>query len=76
MRLLSKVCLAIAIAAGICTPAYAYVDPNAGGLLFQLLAPIIALAAAGLTFARQRLSRAWESLSDGIKALVARFFRA
>jgi hypothetical protein len=76
MRLPAKMCLATAIGVGICMPAHAYVDPNAGGLLFQLLAPIVALVTAGLTFARRQLIRLWDLLLERIKALAARFFRA
>ena len=57
------------------TPAYAYVDPNAGGPLFQLLTPLLALAAAGLTFARRQLGRAWLLISGALKSRFNRFFR-
>ena len=42
---------------GITTPAYAYIDPNAGGLLFQILTPLFAILAVALTTARQWVSR-------------------
>jgi hypothetical protein len=58
------------------TPAYAYIDPNSGGPLFQLLTPLLALAAAGLTFARRQLGRAWLLLSGSLKNRFNRFFRA
>ena len=35
--------------------AFAYIDPNTGGYLFQLLFPIIAAIGAGLTFFRDKL---------------------
>jgi hypothetical protein len=76
MRLLAKLCLATAVAVGLCAPAHAYADPNAGGMLFQLLTPFLALAAAGFAFARRQLARLWYGLLDGIKALAARLFRA
>lgn len=43
------------------SPALAYVDPNAGGLLFQLLTPIAAIAAVGLSVLRRqcRSALAW-----------------
>lgn len=56
-------------------PAYAYVDPNAGGLLFQLLTPLLALTAAGLTFARRQLARAWVMLTGAVKSGYGRIFR-
>jgi hypothetical protein len=59
----------------VCGPAQAYVDPNAGGLLFQLLAPIIALAAAGAAFARRQLLRLWDLMLLSMKAFAARIFR-
>lgn len=71
-----KICLAIALGLGTTLPAQAYVDPNAGGLLFQLLTPIVALTVAGLTFARRRLLRLWESAVLAAKALAARLFSA
>lgn len=76
MRIRAKLCLAVAIGIGICMPAHAYVDPNAGGLLFQLLTPIVALATAGLTFARRQLIRLWDLLLERIKAVAARLFGA
>jgi hypothetical protein len=33
--------------------AYAYIDPNAGGLLFQLLAPVLAAVVGGWLFLRR-----------------------
>jgi hypothetical protein len=68
--------IGVSASLGTCTPAHAYVDPNAGGLLFQLLTPIIALITASLTFARRQLLRVWVALLGGMKALVARLFRA
>jgi hypothetical protein len=76
MRVLEKLCLATVIAFCLCAPAQAYADPNAGGILFQLLTPFLALATAGFAFARRQLARAWYGLLDGFKALAARFFRA
>jgi hypothetical protein len=58
------------------TPAYAYVDPNSGGPLFQLLTPLLALAAAGLTLAKRQLRRAWLLLTGALKSRFNRFFRA
>jgi hypothetical protein len=55
--------------------AYAYVDPNAGGLLFQLLTPLLALAAAGITFARKQLGKVWLLLSGALKNRFHRLFR-
>jgi len=38
----------------ITTPAYAYVDPNASGLVSQILTPLL-IAAAGVTFLRKQV---------------------
>ena len=37
-------------------PALAYVDPNAGGLLLQLLAPLLAAIAGGWLFLRRAIA--------------------
>lgn len=76
MRLLTKLCLGTALTLGFFAPAQAYVDPNSGGILFQLLTPLVALAAAGWAFARQQLVRLWSGLLDALKALAARLFGA
>jgi hypothetical protein len=57
-------------------PAHAYMDPNSGGLLFQLLTPILALLAASLGFARRRLALAWLTLSTAVRNLCAKLFRS
>lgn len=48
-------------------PAQAYVDPNAGGMLFQLLAPVMAAVVGGWLFLRRWISdlarRAWRRLT-------------
>ena len=79
MRRPAKTFLVITIATGaalgVCMPAQAYVDPNAGGVLFQLLTPIIALMAAGMTFARRQLVRIWICMLTGMKSLAARLFK-
>lgn len=49
------------------TPAHAYVDPNAGGMLFQLLAPVFAGIVGVWLFLRQWISafvrRLWRRLT-------------
>jgi hypothetical protein len=49
------------------TPAFAYIDPNAGGMLFQLLAPVMAAIVGGWLFLRRWISewarRAWQRLT-------------
>jgi hypothetical protein len=46
----------------ITTPAYGYVDPNAAGLLSQILTPLLIAAAAGLTFLRRRVAEVLSGL--------------
>ena len=75
MRLLTKIGLATAIGIGLSLPAQAYVDPNSGGLVFQLLTPLVALGAAGLAFARRQLGRIWDFLLGELRALSARLFK-
>jgi hypothetical protein len=44
-------------------PAQAYIDPNAAGLLSQIITPLLVAAAAGLTFFRKRLGDFFTGLS-------------
>ena len=37
-------------------PAYAYIDPNMGGLLFQILAPILLAIAAAWSLLKTKLT--------------------
>ena len=47
--------------------AFAYIDPNAGGLLFQLLAPLFAAVVGGWLFLRrwisEQLRRLWRRIT-------------
>ncbi len=54
------------------SPAHAYIDPNAGGVLFQLLAPLFAAVAGVWLFLRRwiamhcrRLWSKWTGRRDG-----------
>lgn len=47
------------------TPAYAYVDPNATGLISQIAGPVLVVAATGITFLRKQIS-------SGIRWLMGR----
>ena len=51
----------------IATPAYAYVDPNAAGLLSQILTPLLIFAAAALTFLRKQVVAAFAGLSRRVR---------
>jgi hypothetical protein len=39
------------------TPAYAYIDPNAGGVIFQILAPLFIVMAGAWAIFRRWLHR-------------------
>ena len=44
----------------ISSPAYAYIDPNAGGMLFQILMPIFLIISSGFFWLRRRLMNAFQ----------------
>ena len=48
-------------------PAYGYIDPNAAGLVSQILTPLLVAAAAGLTFFRKRVSEVFAGLSRRLR---------
>jgi hypothetical protein len=60
-----RICVVLLLLA-IAVPAFAYIDPNAGGYISQLLAPILMIAATGLTFFRRRIVSAFRWLRDRI----------
>ena len=51
----------------IATPAYAYIDPNAAGLVSQIITPLLVAAAAGLTFFRKRITEVISSVSRRLR---------
>jgi hypothetical protein len=67
--------LILLVSLSLTTPAHAYVDPNSGGLVFQLVTPILALIAASLTFAKRQIALAWLRLSARVRSVFARLFR-
>lgn len=50
-----------------CSPAFAYIDPNAGGMLFQLLAPLFAALVGAWLFLRRWIAdlvqRLWHRIT-------------
>lgn len=46
---------------------YAYIDPNAGGIIFQFLFPIVAGLGALLTVFRKRLSSFFSRILNRVK---------
>jgi hypothetical protein len=55
--------IALAIIFALFTPtAFAYIDPNTGGYIFQLLAPLLALATTAWMFFSDRVKAIWYSI--------------
>lgn len=51
----------------ITTPAYAYIDPNAAGLLSQIITPLLIAAAAAATFLRKQIGDIFSALSRRLR---------
>jgi hypothetical protein len=51
----------------ITTPAYAYIDPNAAGLLSQIITPLLIAAAASVTFLRKQIGATFSALSRRLR---------
>jgi hypothetical protein len=49
------------------TPAYAYIDPNATGLISQMAAPVLLVAATAATFLRRQIRSAFLWLTGRFK---------
>ena len=47
----------------VATPAYAYIDPNAAGLISQIVTPLLIAAAAAATFLRKQIGAAFSAVS-------------
>jgi len=62
----------VLVVVGCCSfPAQAYIDPNAGGLLFQILTPLLAVLVAGAVFLRGKAVACWH----WTRMAVRRIFR-
>jgi len=48
----------------IATPVYGYIDPNASGLISQVLTPVLIVGAASITFLRKRVVSAFSGLAQ------------
>lgn len=57
-------CLCVVIVA---IPAYGYIDPNAAGLVSQILTPLLVAAAAGYTFFRKQSGAALAGVSRRLR---------
>jgi hypothetical protein len=72
MRTPTKLALIVLAGLAASTPAYAYLDPNSGGLIFQILMPIFALATAAVAFTGRTIARGWTSLYRGLRNRIHR----
>lgn len=61
-RPLNSLLVAAALLSAWPVSAWAYLDPNSGGFLFQLLFPIITAVGAALVFLRERIQNAVKRL--------------
>jgi hypothetical protein len=48
-------------------PAYGYIDPNAAGLVSQILTPLLVIAGAGITFFRKQVGALFSSVSRRLR---------
>ncbi len=53
-------------------PAHAYIDPNIGGQLAQILAPIVTMIIGVIAFARQWLKAQFDRIMARARAFVSR----
>jgi hypothetical protein len=60
------------VVAATASPAMAYIDPNIGGQLAQILAPIVTMIIGVVAFARQWLKALLARISGRLRALVSR----
>lgn len=47
----------------VAVPAHAYIDPNAAGLLSQIITPLLVVAAAGVTFFRKQVANLFAGIT-------------
>jgi hypothetical protein len=76
MRIRHLPALVLLVSLSVTAPVYAYVDPNSGGLVFQLVTPILALLAALSGFLKRRLALTVLALSVAVRNLVGRLRRS
>jgi hypothetical protein len=72
MLLVTRALVLALVLAASALPAWAYIDPNAGGVLFQLLAPLFAAVVGGWLVARRWIAdackRLWRRLTGRSEA--------
>jgi hypothetical protein len=51
----------------VATQAHAYIDPNAAGLISQIVTPLLVAAAAGFTFFRKQVGAVFSSITRRLR---------
>lgn len=51
-------------------PAYAYIDPNSAGALYQFLFPLLVAIGSAFAFLRRTIARACAKVAHGVVAMV------
>ena len=64
--------LALVLTLAFVEPAYAYIDPNTGGYLFQLLFPVFAALIALWTFFRNKIGDFFRWMGSALNRLWGR----
>lgn len=52
------------------TPAYAYIDPNSAGAIYQLLFPLLIAIGSVFAFLRRTIMRACSKLANAVVTIV------
>lgn len=66
-RVLPAMLVCFLFVVAIASPAFAYIDPNAAGLVSQIVTPLLVVAAAGLTFFRKRVAEVFCGVSRRLR---------
>ncbi len=62
----------LALSLGLASPASAYVDPNIGGQIYQMLYPLFAIVLGVFAFFRQWLVLLWRNLKSFVSNALSR----
>lgn len=71
-KIMTRAILIAGIWSLVSTSAYAYIDSNAGTILFQIMAPIVALVTTGWLLAKENFKRAIGWVTDSCRRLLAK----
>ena len=75
MRRTTPIGMVAVIALLACVPlkaAYAYIDPNSAGALYQFLFPLLIAIGSAFAFLRRAIVRAYTKLANAVAAVVRR----